>query len=86
MSSGAVYGNQPDTVKNVSENWLGGPDILNSVNCYAEAKRAGEILCAIYHKQHNLNIKIARIFALLGPYLSLDIHFAAGNFIKNALK
>jgi dTDP-glucose 4,6-dehydratase len=86
MSSGAVYGNQPQEIKNVSENWAGSPNTLNSVNCYAEGKRAAEMLCSIYHNQDNLNIKVARIFALLGPYLSLDIHFAAGNFIKNALE
>jgi len=85
MSSGAVYGNQPYEMKNVSESWLGGPNTLNAVNCYAEAKRAAEMLCSIYCKQYNMNIKISRIFALLGPYLSLNIHFAAGNFIKDAL-
>lgn len=85
MSSGAVYGNQPYNLKNVNEEFLGGPDIINTVNCYAESKRAAEMLCSIYCKQHNVNVKIARIFALLGPYLSLDIHFAAGNFIKDAL-
>ena len=44
------------------------------------------MLCSIYCKQYNINVKIARIFALLGPYLSLDIHFAAGNFIRDALE
>ena len=86
MSSGAVYGNQPYDLKNVSEQFQGGPDIINTVNCYAESKRAAEMLCSIYCKQHDVNVKIARIFALLGPYLSLDIHFAAGNFIKDALE
>lgn len=85
MSSGAVYGNQPENLINVPESYLGAPNALNVVNCYAEAKRAAEMLCAIYCKQENSNIKISRIFALLGPYLSLDIHFAAGNFIKNAI-
>ena len=85
MSSGAVYGNQPYELKNVDEKFLGGPNILNSVNCYAESKRAAEMLCSIYCKQYNIDVRIARIFALLGPYLSLDIHFAAGNFIKDAL-
>ncbi|MDG2171213.1 MAG: NAD(P)-dependent oxidoreductase [Gammaproteobacteria bacterium] len=86
MSSGAVYGNQPFDLDNVDEEFLGGPDIINTVNCYAESKRAAEMLCSIYCKQYNINVKIARIFALLGPYLSLDIHFAAGNFIRDALE
>ena len=42
--------------------------------------------CAlIYGRQFGLNVVNARIFALLGPLLSLDIHFAAGNFIRDAI-
>jgi len=85
MSSGAVYGQQPWDLEMVPEAWHGGPDCLDARATYAEAKRAAEMLCAIYIKQHGLDIKIARIFALLGPYISLDIHFAAGNFIRNAM-
>jgi dTDP-glucose 4,6-dehydratase len=85
LSSGAVYGQQPWDMQNVSESWLGGPDCLDPRATYAEAKRAAEMLCSIYHKQFGLQIGIARIFALLGPYLSLGIHFAAGNFIRNAM-
>src|SRR5258708_37074549 len=44
------------------------------------------MLCGIYGKQFGLKIAIAGIFALLGPYLSLDIHFAAGNFILDAMQ
>lgn len=85
LSSGAVYGPQPWDVKKVPEDWAGAPDCTRAVNAYAEAKRAAEMLCSIYAKQFNLKISTARIFALLGPYLSLDIHFAAGNFIKDAI-
>lgn len=85
MSSGAVYGQQPWEVTHVREDWTGSPDCTNPRNTYAEAKRAAEMLCAIYIKQFDLEISIARIFALLGPYLSLDIHFAAGNFISDAM-
>lgn len=85
FSSGAVYGRQPWDVHNVPEEWSGAPDCTNPVNAYAEGKRAAEMLCGIYGKQFGLQISIARIFALLGPYLSLDIHFAAGNFIRDAM-
>lgn len=85
LSSGAVYGSQPWETSHVGEDWLGGPDIGNARNAYAEGKRAAEMLCAIYRKQFALDIVTARIFALLGPLLSLDIHFAAGNFIRDAL-
>jgi nucleoside-diphosphate-sugar epimerase len=86
LSSGAVYGNQPSDVLKVKEDWFGAPDCLNPINAYAEAKRAAEMLCSIYVKQFGLEISTARIFALLGPLLTLDIHFAAGNFIKDAIE
>jgi dTDP-glucose 4,6-dehydratase len=85
MSSGAVYGRQPWDLDRVPETWMGGPDCTDPRNTYAEGKRAAEMLCAIYAKQFGLNIASARIFALLGPHLVLDIHFAAGNFIRDAI-
>ena len=86
LSSGAVYGQQPLEMEHVKEDWLGAPNCNEPRNAYAEAKRAAEMLCAVYGKQHKLHISIARIFALLGPHLSLGIHFAAGNFIKDAME
>lgn len=86
LSSGAVYGRQPWELERISEGWHGDVDCFDPKLTYAEGKRAAEMLCAIYKKQFGLNIVIARIFALLGPYLSLDIHFAAGNFIRDAMQ
>jgi dTDP-glucose 4,6-dehydratase len=85
LSSGAVYGQQPWDMTHVREDWLGAPDCTGARNAYAEGKRAAEMLCAISAKQFGLNIVSARIFALLGPYISLGIHFAAGNFIRDAM-
>jgi nucleoside-diphosphate-sugar epimerase len=85
LSSGAVYGRQPWEMELVGEDWLGAPDCIDARNAYAEGKRASEMLCAIYAKQFKCNIVTARIFALLGPHLNLGIHFAAGNFIRDAL-
>lgn len=85
LSSGAVYGQQPFGMDRVSEVWPGGPDCTNTRNAYAEGKRAAEMLCAIYGKTAGLNIVTARIFTLLGPCLPLDAHFAAGNFILDAM-
>ncbi len=85
MSSGAVYGVQPPDVTHVSEDWHGGPDPCDPRSSYAEGKRAAETVCAIYRKQFGVDVIGARIFALLGPLLSLDIHFAAGNFIRDAM-
>lgn len=86
LSSGAVYGAQPPHVTHVAEDWHGGPDPCDPLSAYGEGKRAAEMLCAIYAKQFGLEIGNARIFALLGPLLSLDTHFAAGNFIRDAMQ
>jgi UDP-glucuronate decarboxylase len=85
LSSGAVYGRQPWEIERVPENWMGGPDCQDPRSAYGEGKRAAEMMCAIYGKQFGLDVITARIFALLGPLLSLDIHFAVGNFIRDAL-
>jgi len=86
LSSGAVYGQQPWEMERVTEEWNGSLNCTDPRGAYAEGKRAAEMLCAIYEKQFGVRIAIARIFALLGPYLSLDIHFAAGNFIRDAMQ
>jgi dTDP-glucose 4,6-dehydratase len=86
LSSGAVYGAQPPHVTHVAEDWRGGPDPCDPLSAYGEGKRAAEMLCAIYAKQFGVDVVNARIFALLGPLLSLDIHFAAGNFIRDAIE
>jgi dTDP-glucose 4,6-dehydratase len=86
LSSGAVYGQQPWETERISEDWLHAPDCTDAKSAYAEGKRAAEMLCAVYHKQYGVNVGIARIFALLGPRLDIDIHFAAGNFIRDAIR
>ena len=86
LSSGAVYGQQPWETERVPETWIGSPNCVDPRAAYAEGKRAAEMLCAIYGKQFGAKVAIARIFALLGPCLSLDIHFAAGNFIRDAME
>ena len=85
MSSGAVYGRQPGECSHVGEDWPGGPDPRDAGAVYAEAKRAAEMVIAAAIRQHGLDAVSARIFALLGPLLSLDTHFAAGNFIRDAI-
>jgi nucleoside-diphosphate-sugar epimerase len=84
VSSGAVYGTQPPQLARVSESFAGGPDPLDPASAYAEGKRSAELLCALASSS-DLEIKIARCFAFVGPYMQLDAHFAIGNFINDRL-
>eukprot|EP01037_Dinobryon_pediforme_P010333 gene10333-10399_t len=85
MSSGAVYGRQPEGINGLDETWPRAPDPRDPAAAYGEGKRAAETLVAIAARQHGLDTVTARIFALMGPMLVLDTHFAAGNFIRDAL-
>lgn len=84
-SSGAVYGQHPSTPIGLSECHLGGPDPTLPSSAYAEGKRVSEWLACAKALEINLNVKIARIYAQVGPYLPMDRHFAIGNFISDAL-
>ena len=85
ISSGAVYGRQPPDLARIPESHIGGPDPLLPSSAYAEGKRVAEWLAAAAGARTGLRVRSARCFALVGPYLPLDKHFAIGNFLGAAL-
>lgn len=76
-SSGAVYGEQYQSIKSFKEDYQGIP-----ITYYGKAKKISENIFL----NSNINVSIARCFAVTGPYLNLNIHFAIGNFIKDAIE
>jgi nucleoside-diphosphate-sugar epimerase len=75
-SSGAVYGKQPPGMTHIPEDYTGEP-----YTEYGKAKQRSEALCV----SSQFAVIIARLFAFTGPHLPLDINFAAGNFVRDAL-
>lgn len=84
-SSGAVYGKQPSDMTHIPEDYCGTPDSADVNSVWGISKRSAEFLGAYYSKKYNFELKIVRCFSFVGPYLPLDIHYAVGNFIRDAL-
>jgi dTDP-glucose 4,6-dehydratase len=79
VSSGAVYGIATGKRDGAREDDY---DAARPVTPYGLAKREAEALCM----ESRANVVTARAFAFLGPHLPLDAHFAAGNFLRDAMR
>jgi nucleoside-diphosphate-sugar epimerase len=84
-SSGAIYGVQPTDLLLMPETYSEAPDLLATNAAYGNSKRAAEWLSLAHSSQSQLQICIARIFAVIGPGLPLNDGFAAGNFVRDAM-
>ena len=85
LSSGAVYGAQPNGMDAVSEDYPGACATTDRKAAYGQAKRLAEQLATIFHANSSLDVVIGRLFAFVGPGMPLDTHFAIGNFIRDAV-
>ncbi|SMC29801.1 dTDP-glucose 4,6-dehydratase [Andreprevotia lacus DSM 23236] len=83
--SGAQYGPQRLDVARQPDDAAQACDPTQPGSAYGESKRALETLASLYAEQYGLECLFTRCFAFGGPGLSLDGHFAIGNFIRDAL-
>ena len=83
-STSEVYGD-PE-VHPQDEKYWGRVNPIGLRSCYDEGKRCAETLFFDYHRQHNLNIKVARIFNTYGPRMHPNDGRVVSNFIVQALQ
>lgn len=82
-STSEVYGDP--TVHPQPEEYWGNVNTIGPRSCYDEGKRCAETLFFDYRRQHNLQIKVARIFNTYGPRMHPNDGRVVSNFIVQAL-
>lgn len=83
-STSEVYGDPLEHPQ--KESYAGNVDTIGPRGVYDEAKRYAEALVMAYHRQHNLDTRIVRIFNTYGPRMRLDDGRVVPNFIGQALR
>lgn len=83
-STSEVYGDP--AVHPQPENYWGHVNPIGIRSCYDEGKRCAETLFFDYHRQHGLDIKVARIFNTYGPRMHPNDGRVVSNFIMQALR
>ena len=83
-STSEVYGD-PQIHPQVETYW-GNVNPIGIRSCYDEGKRCAETLMMDYHRQNNVDIRIARIFNTYGPKMALNDGRVVSNFIVQALR
>lgn len=83
-STSEIYGDP--TVHPQPEEYWGNVNPIGPRSCYDEGKRAAETLFFDYHRQHNVKIKVVRIFNTYGPRMAKNDGRVVSNFIVQALK
>ena len=83
-STSEVYGDPQ--VHPQREDYVGHVNPIGLRSCYDEGKRCAETLFFDYHRQHGVDIKVARIFNTYGPHMHPDDGRVVSNFIMQALR
>lgn len=82
-STSEVYGDP--LVHPQTEDYWGNVNPIGPRACYDEGKRAAETLFFDYHRQHNLKIKVVRLFNTYGPRMHPYDGRVVSNFVVSAL-
>lgn len=82
-STSEIYGDP--LVHPQTENYSGNVNPIGPRSCYDEGKRCAETLFFDYHRQHNVKIRIARIFNTYGPKMQPNDGRVISNFILSAI-
>lgn len=82
-STSEVYGDP--SVHPQTEDYWGNVNPIGLRSCYDEGKRCAETLFFDYYRQHNLDIRVARIFNTYGPRMHANDGRVVSNFIVQAL-
>ncbi|NVD44408.1 UDP-glucuronic acid decarboxylase family protein [Qipengyuania atrilutea] len=82
-STSEVYGDP--SVHPQPESYWGNVNPIGIRSCYDEGKRCAETLFFDYHRQHDLSIKVARIFNTYGPRMNAADGRVVSNFVVQAL-
>jgi len=82
-STSEVYGDP--TVHPQTEDYWGNVNCIGIRSCYDEGKRCAETLFFDYYRQHQLNIRVVRIFNTYGPRMHPNDGRVVSNFILQAL-
>lgn len=82
-STSEVYGDP--LVHPQSEDYWGNVNPIGPRACYDEGKRAAETLFFDYHRQHGLDIKVARLFNTYGPRMHPNDGRVVSNFVVSSL-
>ncbi len=83
-STSEVYGDP--SVHPQTESYWGNVNPIGPRSCYDEGKRCAETLFFDYHRQHDIGIKVARIFNTYGPRMHPQDGRVVSNFIMQALR
>jgi UDP-glucuronate decarboxylase len=83
-STSEIYGDP--TVHPQPEGYEGNVNCIGRRSCYDEGKRCAETLFFDYHRQHDIDIKVARIFNTYGPNMHPNDGRVVSNFIVQALQ